>query len=419
MIPRRPIPVTEPFLLKLRWLIRIRWFAILGQATVTWVVLFVWRILLPVEFFLGVLALTTMSNVLAMILMHRKFINRNSILKALLLYDVLSLTALLWFSGGLYNPFKYMYLIYIALSALMLRSWWKWFLVVISVTCYAFLYWSPVPDDFIAYMRAKPIGEVAAFLVAVGFIFSSVFKLTQSLLYGEKVMQTLREKQWQSEKLNSLATLAGGAAHELATPLSTIAISAKELEKRLAKYDGFKVEKMDARLIRDEVKKCQTILRHMSTKSGELHGETMQEYNLEQMMAESASEYKDKIEIDCDLPKDTKIKVSVKTCTMVLTSLLKNAVQAEGSKKVLFKASKQRNHLLLEIQDFGEGMSGEVLQRIGEPFFSLKEPGQGMGLGVYIASAYIDSIGGEIVYDSIIGEGTKVTLKLPQNMIQG
>src|SRR6185369_2055893 len=169
--------------------------------------------------------------------------------------------------------FSFLYLVNIALSAVVLRSLWTWTLVVLSLACFGALFAAAPAHGHAEHMQMHLQGMWVAFGVAAVFITYFVQRVTGALAARDVELAAANERTARHERLASLATLAAGAAHELSTPLSTIAIAAKELERRLAS-DGD--AGADARLIREQVERCRQILAHMADDAGASSGETVE-----------------------------------------------------------------------------------------------------------------------------------------------
>jgi two-component system sensor histidine kinase RegB len=243
-----------------------------------------------------------------------------------------------------------------------------------------------------------------------------VTRVTRDLARREAELSRAQAAAQRSEKLASLATLAAGAAHELATPLSTIAVVAKELERLL---DGSSVATSaaeDARLIRREVQRCREILGQMAEQAGESTGEGFATLAPSQLLEAIVS----------GLPEDERARVVTRidaegvllapatTLARALRGLVRNALQASApDTQVALELSALPDGCQLRIVDQGSGMSGEVLARAGEPFFTTEEPGKGMGLGLFLARAVVEHLGGTLQVASQTGKGTEVTVQLP------
>ena len=185
---------------------------------------------------------------------------------AALTLDTLLLTGLLHATGGASNPFSVLYLVYITLAAVVLGARWTWFLAALSVGCYGLLFAAFVPLEHVSHlapgMQLHLQGMWVAFCVAAVLTAYFVVQMSTAIEQRDAEMSAMRDRAARSERLASLTTLAAGAAHELGTPLATIAVAARELERSIralpAVRDAALVE--DAALIRSEVDRCRAIL---------------------------------------------------------------------------------------------------------------------------------------------------------------
>jgi two-component system sensor histidine kinase RegB len=141
-------------------------------------------------------------------------------------------------------------------------------------------------------------GMFAAFVVSAAFIAYFVQRVTSELARRESQLADARHARARAERLASLGTLAAGAAHELSTPLSTIAVVARELERKLAATEGEEEAAEDARLVREQVDRCRRILDQMSADAGEVRGETFVRMDLAELVSESTQGLRDADRLD-------------------------------------------------------------------------------------------------------------------------
>src|SRR6218665_3315595 len=194
---------------------------------------------------------------------------------AVMALDVVLLTVLLELSGGASNPFSALYLVHIALAAVVLREGWTWALTVLAVACFGELFVGAPAHHHIHDMRMHLEGMWAAFALAAGFIVYFVQRVTRALAAREAELVSARAASARHDKLAALATLAAGAAHELSTPLSTIAVVARELERHLERAGQETSSLEDVRLIREQVARCRDILARMASDAGASQGEAL------------------------------------------------------------------------------------------------------------------------------------------------
>src|SRR5579863_8318162 len=257
----QPVPEAAPQI-ALPWIVRLRYGMALGQVATA---LFV-RYALGVDIPLGALAiapaLVGASNLLLAARIAHPDVSRkiatSTLVASAFVLDTVCLTFLLMLSGGPTNPFSLLYLVHITLSAIILTKRWTWALGALSTLCFGllFLIYRSIPalemhhpaDGANLHLTGMWIGfGVAAFLVA---LFSG--KISELLREREESLLRMQIELARRDRLASLGTLAAGAAHELNTPLATIAVVARELE--LFATDQSIAE--DSRLIRTEVDRC-------------------------------------------------------------------------------------------------------------------------------------------------------------------
>jgi two-component system sensor histidine kinase RegB len=420
--PVRAAPLVPS---NLAWLVRLRWGAVLSQI----LTILVARVGLGLA--LGLLPLTVcvalavLSNVLCSLWQRRGTEVSEAAIARVMALDQLLLTALLYFSGGPMNPFSVLYLVHVALSAAILKAGHAWALALLSTALYGTLFLLPMRHD--AVMHAMGMhhpgsaglglhfqGMWVAFTIAALFIVYFVTRIARSLEHARALAEAARARVARSEKLASLATLAAGAAHELGTPLSTIAVVAKELERGLAQGTLHGDATADARTIRDEVERCRVILAQMAQDAGETLGEALDALSLSELV-EAALEgvrERERVAVEVSDP-DLTIRVPQRAMAQATRALVKNALEASHG-KVRLAASAEGEWVTLDVIDQGAGMSDAVLERVGEPFFTTKSQGRGMGLGVFLARAVLERLEGQLRYESQAGRGTRARATFPR-----
>ncbi len=415
--------LETPDRINLSWLVRLRWGAIVGQLLTIFVVDRTMGIPLPLTPLLGVVGLEAAGNAGAMLWLGERRPVRDWMLPAAMAFDVVMLTGLLFFTGGPFNPFSFLYLVHIALGAVVLRPVWTWSLVGLSLVCSGALFYGHVwlkldysdPTSHAQHMRMHLEGMWIAFAVAAGFIVYFVTRVRRALSRREADLAAERALAARNERLASLATLAAGAAHELATPLGTIAVVARELE-RVTERQGPGPALEDIRLIRAQVDRCRAILSQLASDAGASAGESFVRTTLSEVVALALDGLPAEPPVRTDLPagQAREILVPRRALAQALRAVMKNAQDASGAgAEVQVTARDEGDRLLLEVADRGAGMPPEVLARAGEPFFTTKAPGRGMGLGLFLARSLVESLGGSFALRSSAGRGTTVALGFP------
>jgi two-component system, sensor histidine kinase RegB len=412
--------------INLSWLLKLRWGAIAGQVVTILVVNRVLEISLPLGILFAIISVELASNIAFAFWVRKKPMVGEAVVTVLMAADVLLLTALLYETGGPFNPFNFLYLVHIALATVVLSARSTWGLVGLALACFGVLFIQPSASGSQGHehhlshsgsMQMHMQGMGVAFAVAAAFIVYFVTRVTRDLARRERELAHARSRAARAEKLVSLATLAAGAAHELSTPLATIAVVAKELERDLERGASGKDKSADARVIREVVDRCQEILGRMAADAGHSAGEGFSQLSIDELVTGALSRFPGREAVRVAIEQDAcdrRMLLPPHAVTRALCDVLENAQQAIASGgEVALRAQVQAGQCRIEVKDSGVGMSPEVLARAGEPFFTTKEPGQGMGLGLFVTRAVLERLGGKLELASAKGEGTSVVLTLP------
>ena len=422
-------------LINASWLIKLRWVAVIGQVVTILVTIGFFKIQLPAIWLLiTAIFVTAASNIVLMYWnssgasISDRTAPSNVAMGLILLMDLFSLTALLFGTGGPNNPFSLFYFVNVSLTALVLNRNWAWGLNVMSILCFAVLLFDHYSVDRLdvgldsirsrGNLSLQHFGLLVAFATCSSVIVYFLTRLTDELRQQQMAVRRAEELKARYEKIEALETLAAGAAHELATPLSTIAIVAKDVEKAFEKhppdFPGAEDVVEDVSLIRSQLDRCRGILDRMSSHAGETIGEQMQLVSMQDLIDRSLEGLMDVDRVQVSLPTDAatwKVKVPVDALSQAIRGLIKNAIDADDSgKSIRLHVLQKGDKAQVQITDWGSGMPEEVLQRISEPFFTTKSPGKGMGLGVFLAINVLKSVDGDVEYHSVPSQGTTATV---------
>jgi two-component system sensor histidine kinase RegB len=409
--------------LNLSWLIHLHWWAILGQGAVVVTGEVITGIELPRPTLVGLLVIEIVGNLALAAWAQRVRVSDGSI-AAVMFLDAVVLTVLLDLTGGVANPFSTLYLVNVALAAVLLPTAWSWALTGVSLVGFASLFVHEglvgpshhvrIMTDRASVMQAHLRGMWVAFALAAAFVVVFVQRVARALADRERELQQARAQADRREKLASLATLAAGAAHELSTPLGTIAIVAKELQRSLATVVSDDVSK-DLQLVRDQVGRCREILDRMSANAGEHAGEPLARIPATAWIeaALDGLPARQRVDVD-DVDAAAAIVGPPRALADALRGLLKNGLQASPpGERITLRVVAGPERIRAVVQDRGPGMPPDVLARVGEPFFTTKVPGEGMGLGLFLTRALAEQLGGEFHIASRPGAGTEAWIELP------
>jgi len=411
----------EAYRINVSWLVRLRWAAITGQVVVILVVWLGMHITLPLAPLAALVGVEAASNIGGALWLTRRPVVREAHIGLLVTLDLLLFSGLLYFTGGPSNPFSFLYLIYLALAAHVLRPRWTWGLVALTLACSGALFLDHVPlamtgphempHGFGLHLK----GMWVALCVAAVFIVYFLYRVNRALLEREHELQQARERSAQGQRLVSLATLAAGAAHELASPLSTIAVAAKELEHELSAADAEARE--DVTLIREQVGRCRGILDQMASDAGQPTGEPTTELDASTLLAAILQGHDSNRVVVHITPAGQKatLRAPARALAQALRGLLVNALDASpGSAAVELDLDADTERVRLEVRDHGSGMAPDVAARAMEPFFTTKATGRGMGLGLFLAKTVLEQLGGRLSLESSSGQGTVARAELPR-----
>ena len=404
-------------LIALPWLLRVRWVMVAGQAVVVAIAVLILGITLPVPALLSLIAASAVTNAVAWAVQQR--VAAASLGGTLLLLDVLQLTGLMWLTGGPLNPFSMLFLVYITLAAVVLGSRWTWTIAVAAGLGFGVLFVAPVDaHSAVAHAFAGEIGGHLqgmwwAFAVSAALTAAFVVRLSREIDDRDRELASARERAARTERLASLTTLAAGAAHELSTPLATIAVAAGELQRSSTILSAPETLE-DVQLIQQQVARARTILDRLGRRAGDPPGEMPHTQPLATVITTALALIPDadRSRVTTNIPLALNIKAPTASLSESVAGLIRNALDA-GATTVEVTGTGDARWCTLTIRDNGTGIPAEVLERVGEPFFTTKGPGHGLGLGVFLARLMATELDGAFDITSTPGTGTIVILRLP------
>lgn len=411
--------------LRLNTLIRLRWLAIVGQSVAVLVVAYGLKFPLPVSICFALIACSAWMNLL--LTFRYPAAHRLTPLSAfaILTFDSLQLAGLLYMTGGLTNPFSVLLTVPVVISAasLPLRLTAVLGALVIAAASLLVFFHSPLPWHEDAPL-AMPFVYVAGIWMAVfsSIAFTAIYAfrvaeearlLANALAATELVLQ-------REQHLSALDGLAAAAAHELGTPLATITLVAKEMEKALGNDPKYRE---DVTLLRSQSERCREILKRLTSLSseGEAH---LSRLPLTSLVEEVTAPHRD-FGISIKLRPGERIgaePVGRRNPGVIygLGNLVENAVDF-ARKTVTVRWSWDEDDVSFSIIDDGPGFPPEIIDRIGEPYMSTRqgnEAGGGLGLGLFIAKTLLERSGATLDFrnSSGLGEGAVVHIAWPRSV---
>lgn len=415
LYPRLTQGDAEIGMLRLRTLVRLRWLAIVGQTGAVLGVHFGLGFPVPLGLCLAVIAFSAWLNIFLTIRWRKSVRLHETHAGLLLIYDVLQLAILLYLTGGLENPFSFLFLVPVTISASSLSTRWTMMLGLMAfaaATILAFYHyplpWVPgqrleLPNVYIGGMWAAIMSGVVFSAIYAGRIADEARQMSAALSATEMVLA-------REQRLSALDGLAAAAAHELGTPLATIALVAKELKRELP-LEGSHKDDID--LLISQTARCREILARLSSREAqtdEMYQRTRILVMIEDLIAPlRGSDVVIAVTSTADLEERAAENEPVlrrnPAIAYGLGNLLENAVDFADT-RVEVDARWTPSQVSITVRDDGPGFHQNIFDRLGDPFVTSRpgygeetgEPGrhEGMGLGFFIAKTLLERTGASV-----------------------
>lgn len=425
-------------------LTNLRWMATGGQAIAIFVVYFGFGYTLPLLRCLICVAALAGINLFLVLryLPNHRLSGRET--TVYLTFDVLQLAVLLYLTGGISNPFAMMFIAPVVIAAATLdlaNALIVGLFALVSGTLIAVLH-EPLPwiaSAPLAQPQLYQAGLWASLVLSLGFTSAYVWRVASD---GTRMSAGLAASQLalaREQRLSSLGALATSAAHELGTPLGTIAVVARELERALPPGSS---EADDAALLREQAERCRQIIKRLAQPEAEMVGQT-ETLPVCALLDDLADSYRDGVGVDITIitapsnRSDTQpIVWRAPELMHGLGNLIENATDFAIT-KVTVEAGWNDRELRIAISDDGPGFAPEIFERIGEPY-TTSRPGyhalgegemapppaesgkhEGMGLGFFIAKTLLEQTGGSVRASNPAEGGARVTIIWHRGAIDG
>ena len=419
-------PSREVGRVSLRTLVFVRWIVIIGQLVTVLTVAFGFHFPMQLAAVLTIIALAIVINLVGMIMRRGRALSDRTV-AIYLAFDILQLSALLFLTGGLTNPFAVLVLGPIAVAAAVLGRDYSFALTFLAILCLAALFASPfsLPWNGGGSPRLPDLYQLGiwiALTLACGFIATYNWSVSGE---ARRISEALAETQLtlaREQQLTALGTLAAAAAHELGTPLSTITVVAKELAHDLPPGSPFAE---DVALIQSQCERCRAILAELARKPEDAEESPFNRLPLDQLIEAAAAPHRVpgvRLDIRTSMAPGIEAPILRRTPEIMhgLGNILQNAMQfATKAVRVETKIDAQR--IAMTVSDDGPGFSSGLLGRLGEPYLSLRDQEhEHLGLGIFIAQTLLERTGAEVTFvNGLDGalEGAAVTILWPRSAL--
>lgn len=408
------------------WLWRLRWWAAGALVAGALAVVGLLQVRLPWWVLAGTLAWLLVSNGLAR--PERPLIRRHcrGFIAAWLMLDLLFLTTVLYFTGGAHNPLTMLFLLYVAMAVILLPAVYAWCVVALAVGAFAVLFESPhmlfamdgrqLCSDMDFHLKGMVFGLGMAGAGVVYFISS----LNRALRTKHHELEAIRGQMQEQRTLVEMSAMAATVAHELATPLGTIAVIGSDLEAIAGKSGCGEQLRADARLIDDSIQRCRRALDLIGQLETAPQADTSEriapEVFFNRLSLYLTSDESARLETTTPAEAVGSVRAPLRELVIMVSILIRNALEASAPPKVIeLHWRSEGTAVVIEIEDRGSGMDAEILTRASEPFFTTKDSGQGIGLGLYLVRLFCERHGGRLRIQSEVGQGSRIAIRLPRD----
>ncbi|HEY8050093.1 MAG TPA: ATP-binding protein [Ramlibacter sp.] len=399
-------------------LVVLRWLAVGGQLVTIAVAAGLMGVALPMVPMLTLLALLALFNIASTVRLHSRLPVHEAELFVGLLVDVAVLTGQLYFSGGVHNPFIFLYLLQVALGSVLLQPGYACsILVSASVGFAALTVWhQPLAIPTIAgseFPRPYIAGLLVCFLLDASLLVIFIERIGRNLRERDERLAQLRQRAAEEEHIVRMGLLASGAAHELGTPLATLSVILNDWS-HMAPFAGEPELREEIEEMQRQIARCKQIVSSTLVSAGQSRAEEMERTTLRAFFAELASAWQELrgavVEQQYGELPDEPIAADPALRQMI-DNVLDNALEAAPGGRIVLEARREQDDLAVFVRDEGPGFPPDALARLGTPYASTKGAA-GRGLGLFLAVNVARTLGGSIRAQNL-ERGAQVRITIP------
>lgn len=414
------LPPTDPDegKLWLSWLVRLRWLALFAQAATLgfvfnllhgWGALLAWGLTMAALFLFNAWTVTRLEL--------REEVPESGVLVQLLV-DVAALTVFFAISGGPDNPFLPLYLVHVAMGAVMLSPRLAAVLTAAVLAGHGLLFFVHLPlhveNHSLPPVVLIRLGRWLAMAVTLISVVGFVLGVSNALRRRKEELLLARDRSARTDRLRSVGTLAAGAAHELNTPLSTLSLRLRRIARRHGDADTTK----DVEAMREQLERCTSIVERLLVGAGDPSASHFARAPLAGLVNDAVKLWTKgatlEVEVE-DLSEGLEVELPVVAFQQAFINLLENAREAQEAvhsfAPLRIRVVRAGTDGVIELADEGCGLPPDA-EQVGEPFFTTKATGT--GLGVFVARAVADGAGGGLQHVPRIPAGTVTRWWFPE-----
>lgn len=334
-----------------------------------------------------------------------------------LLFDIITLSLLVYCSGGAANPLISLFVIPVIFSASSLPRRYTWALTLLTISSYTLLMFYQVPlnnhhhhDETV---NLHLWGMWYGFILSVCLITYFVSRISTNLRKQQQLLAEVREASLRDEQIVALGTLAANTAHELGTPLSTIAILTNEIEHEYSAKNSELAENLS--LLKSQISRCKTIISEMTKDAGEIQADSGKKMPLKEYLLEIIDDWESGL-ADIEVIKkfsddDSPCIVIDRSLSYAITNILMNSTHASPT-KIIIESKWNQYEFDITIKDNGNGIDQNILKQLGTTIVSGSGIEKGMGIGLFLSKTTIERFSGILLIDSNSKE-TTINITLP------
>ena len=364
-----------------------------------------------------VILLTVVINLLSIWRLNIEFPFTEFEIFAQLVVDVLALSVLLYYCGGSTNPFVSLYLVPLVVTAVALSKGYTWLMCALVIGCYSILVQRYQPlvmrgdSQHLQHLHLR--GMWLNFIISGLLITFMTIQIRGSLRAHGQALAKARADSARDENLVGLGMVAVGAMHELGTPLSTMSVLSGELKREYAD-DPDLSENLE--ILSSQIKLCKTRLNDLLDVSGRGVNRAGEMVSIDQFFLDLLERWRimrPAIQVDKTNIAGPDVQIYAElSIEQALINFLDNAADV-SPEQVELHVNWDQNWIDIAIHDRGPGLTDELARNVGKAFFTTKSPGKGMGIGLYLANASVERIGGSVELFARAGGGLTIHIRLP------
>ena len=401
----------------LETLINIRWIAVIGQFFTVSFVYYILKFQFPYFETLILVFLSVLINIF-LELNKSKFITINNYYATIsIFYDLIQLILLLFMTGGLSNPFSILIIVPTTISVTYLSRGSSQFIVVCSIifSTVIALYHMPLPTPQGGDLNLPKFYEFGVWLsLTIGIIFlgNYAYQLGRDNRVRVGALNKLEEELTNEKVVNSVGGMAAAAVHELATPLATISLVGKELQKQLINN---KSTRDDINLLINQASRCSSILKDIAERKEQ--DQFISNVSPKELINEIIFSLENKLNKEITVVNKSfneRLKMSKKTeISYALRNFIENAIKFSKT-KINIVINQQKKKTTITIDDDGIGFDENIISRLGQPYVSsekVKKNDKGMGLGIFISKNLLERCSAKVTFHNKENAGAMIQIE--------